>query len=208
MTALEGVEAEATRPRAVARELPAGRSTAWWGMVLLITTEGAIFAAFIASYFYLRFRSTAGWPPEGLKVPELSKPLIMSVLLFSSSGTMVIADRAIRRGRVGALKGWLAATFLLGAGFLGLQANEYISKLAELDLTTNVYGSLFYGITGFHGSHVAVGLLMLAWVQAAAWRGWFTAERHERVRLVGMYWHFVDTVWAAILLSLYLSPRL
>jgi heme/copper-type cytochrome/quinol oxidase subunit 3 len=89
-----------------------------------------------------------------------------------------------------------------------VQALEFHSNLQKFTFTTNAYGSLFYTITGFHGFHVTVGLLMVGWLLAAALRGSFGYRRHERVRLTAIYWHFVDVVWAAILLCLYLSPRL
>jgi cytochrome c oxidase subunit 3 len=193
---------------AVAAELPSGRSTGWWGMALFVTTEAALFACLIASYFYLRFKSTPQWPLGGIEPPEVRTPLIMSVLLFSSSAPMALADRAVRRGRIRRLRLGLAVTLLLGLGFLGLQVYEYQVKLQEFTPATNVYGSLFYAITGFHGFHVAVGLLMISFVLVAALRGRISAERQLPVQVTAIYWHFVDAVWAAILLSIYLSPHL
>jgi cytochrome c oxidase subunit 3 len=201
-------ERQALPAGAVAAELPSGRSTGWWGMALFVTTEAALFACLIASYFYLRFKSTPQWPPAGIRTPELRTPLIMSVLLFSSSAPMVWADRAVRRAQIGRLRLALALTLLLGLGFLGLQAMEYQIKLKEFMPATNVYGSLFYAITGFHGFHVAVGLLMISFVLVAALRGRISAERHLRVQVTAIYWHFVDAVWAAILLTIYISPHL
>lgn len=208
----ERARPQETAVGALAAEVPSARSTGWWGMVLFITTEGMLFAALIASYFYLRFRATPEWPPGAIRVPELRLPLIMSALLFSSTVPMVVADRAARRGRMGWCKLGLLVTVALGAAFLTLQGVEYQAKLQEFTPATNVYGSLFYSITGFHGTHVLVGLLLLTYVQVAAWRGKFpvvdgVAKGHERIQIAGMYWHFVDAVWAAILLSLYLSPN-
>jgi cytochrome c oxidase subunit III len=192
----------------VADEAPAGRPTGWWGMVMFITTEATLFAALIASYFYLRFKSTPEWPPGGITAPELGLPLVMSAILLSSSLPMAWADRGIREGRVGRLRLGLALTFVLGATFLGLQGYEYVTKLEEFTPTTNVYGSLFYAITGFHGSHVMVGLLLILFVQVRAWLGHFSRARHLHVQTTAMYWHFVDAVWVIIMLSLYIGPHL
>ncbi|GAA3423469.1 cytochrome c oxidase subunit 3 [Streptosporangium sandarakinum] len=187
---------------------PSGRTPAWWGMVLFITTEATIFACLLGSYFYIRFSTAGPWPPGGIKDPELSKPLIMTVLLLSSSGPMVWADLAVRRGRTAQLRAGLAFTLALGTAFLGLQATEYATKLGEFVWSTNVYGSLFYVITGFHGLHVIVGLVMLVFVTIAALAGKLGSRHHERVRLVAFYWHFVDAVWITILFTIYLSPHL
>jgi cytochrome c oxidase subunit III len=192
----------------VTAEVPAGRPTGWWGMVMFITTEATLFAALVASYFYLRFQSTPEWPLGGIKPPELPLPLVMSAILLSSSLPMAWADRGIRDGRVGRLRLGLAVTFLLGVTFLGLQSYEYTVKLEEFTPTTNAYGSLFYAITGFHGTHVLVGLLLILFVQVRAWLGHFGRGRHLHVQTTAMYWHFVDAVWVVIMLSLYIGPHL
>ncbi len=101
----------------------------------------------------------------------------------------------------------VAATMVLGGAFLVLQGLEYSEKLATFTWTTNAYGSFFFTITGFHGFHVAVGLVMLGYTEVAALRGKFTRGRHERVRMVSVYWHFVDVVWVAVLTSLYLLAQ-
>jgi heme/copper-type cytochrome/quinol oxidase subunit 3 len=185
------------------------QSFAWWGMVLLIATEATLFAALIATYFYLRFKSGPAWPPDHIEKPTLELPLIMSVILLSSSIPVHIADAGIKNGNVKRLKVGLAIGFLLGAIFLFLTWGvEWPEKLHEFKPSTNSYGSLFFTITGFHSMHVLVGLIMSAWSQVRAWQGAFDADRHITVQLFGMYWHFVDVVWVVVLGSLYISPNL
>jgi heme/copper-type cytochrome/quinol oxidase subunit 3 len=205
-----GTEAarQATAPRVLATEEPVGRTTGWWGMVMFITTEATLFAALLASYFYLRFQAGGHWPPPGIDKPKLLRPLIMTALLLPSSLPVIWAERGIRKGQRWRLRLGLTATLLMGAGFLTLQGFEYADNLKKFTFTTHVYGSLFYTITGFHGFHVTVGLLMVLWLLAASLRGSFGYRHHERVVLAALYWHFVDLVWAAILFSLYLSVYL
>jgi heme/copper-type cytochrome/quinol oxidase subunit 3 len=178
-------------------------------MVGLIATESMLFGSLIASYFYLRFTSGPNWPPGDIEIPSLGLPLIMTAILWSSSIPVHIADRAIKRGNQRLLRLGLAAGFVLGATFLALQLLvEYPEKLREFGPTTNAYGSLFYALTGLHGSHVVVGLVFSLWTQVRAWRGAFDEDRHLTVQVFTMYWHFVDAVWALVLATLYLSPNL
>jgi heme/copper-type cytochrome/quinol oxidase subunit 3 len=198
---------ESTTPEALATE-PAQRSTGWWGMVGFVTTEAALFAVLLGTFFYLRFQHGSRWPPQEIERPELIVPLIMTAVLLPSSLPVIWAERGIRRGQLWRLRLGLAATLVMGLTFLTLQAIEYRIKLHEFTVTTDVFGSLFYTITGFHGLHVAVGLLILSWVLAASMRGSFSARKHEGVRLAAIYWHFVDVVWVAILFTVYLSQHL
>ncbi len=184
------------------------RAFGWWGMVWLIATEATLFALLIASYFYLRFRYGPPWPPQGIEDPKLTLPLVMTAVLWSSSPCVHLAERGIRAGSPRRLRGWLAAGFAFGATFLVLTlAVEWPETLKEFGPTTNVYGSLFFTITGLHAAHVAVGLLFSLWTQVRAWRGTFDADRHLTVQNFALYWQFVDAVWAFVLLTVYLSPR-
>jgi heme/copper-type cytochrome/quinol oxidase subunit 3 len=186
-----------------------GKPAGWWGMVFFITTEATLFALLIASYFYLRFQSGPTWPPGDIASPSLGLPLVMSAILLSSSLPMHLAETGIRKGNVARLKWGLALTFILGVTFLGLQLGvEYVQALREFDPTTNVYGSLFFTLTGFHGAHVLVGLLMNVWNQVRAWKGHYDdGADHLHVETAAMYWHFVDVVWIFVLLTIYISPR-
>ncbi|MCX4471642.1 Cytochrome c oxidase polypeptide I+III [Micromonospora sp. MW-13] len=209
MTDPAGIVTAATRAESLSAELPAGRSTGWWGMVMFVATEATLFACLLGSYYYLRFQYGPQWPPPGIEAPSLLKPLVMTAVLLPSSLPMLWAEHGIRRGQRWRLRSGLAATMLLGITFLALQATEYAEKLRQFTMTTDAYGSLFYLITGFHGLHVLIGLTMIGWLLAASLRGGsFGAHRHDRVRNAAIYWHFVDAVWAAILFTIYLTPRL
>lgn len=194
--------------RSLPRHAHGARSFGWWGMVWLIVTEATLFASLLASYFYLRFRHGVEWPPDGIEHPELQLPLIMSALLLSSSIPVHFAEAGIAKGKVGVLKAGLAVGFVLGATFLVLTvAVEWPETLHHFTPRTNVYGSLFFTITGFHAMHVLVGLAMNMWAQVRTWKGAFDADRHVTIQNFTMYWHFVDVVWIFVFLTLYLSPR-
>lgn len=194
---------------ALPRHYEGPRAFGWWGMVWLIGTEATLFAVLLASYFYLRFRDGRAWPPDDIAAPELGLPLVMTAILWSSSIPVHFAERAIKGGDQGRLRAGLAAGFVLGATFLGMTLGvEWPEVHDEFGPTTNVYGSLFFTITGFHAAHVLVGLLFNLWTQARAWQGAFDEERHLTVQNFTMYWHFVDVVWAFVLATIYISPNL
>jgi heme/copper-type cytochrome/quinol oxidase subunit 3 len=210
VSAVPATAEAATRPRAVVREVPAGRRPGWWGMVLALVTDVAAFAALLASYFYLRF-VTAGdnWPPGEIPEPKLLKAWIMTALLITSSAPLFVADFGIKKGRRGRLLAGVSVTVLLGAAFLVVQGLEYHEKLTkEFTPQTNAYGSLFFVITGFHGLHVIVGLLALLVLLVGGLSGRITAKHHAIVRITGLYWHTVGAVWVFIFGSLYLAAQL
>ena len=178
------------------------RSTGWWGMFILILNEAVIFASLIAGYLYIRFNSPA-WPQDGLARPEMIRPIIMTILLVSSSGFMLFAESGIKGGSLGRLRIGLLIAALLALGFLGFQAYEYTHE--DFLPTTNAYGSLFFTITGLHGLHVLVVILLNIFIQVRAWMGRFSAQRYQAVQNVSLYWHFVDLVWLVIITTLYWS---
>jgi heme/copper-type cytochrome/quinol oxidase subunit 3 len=185
---------------------PAGaqRDLARWGMLLFLINEGMLFASLIASYFFLA-TANSSWPPAGVAKPTLELPLIMTVALTSSSVVLVAAERALKAGRRTAYGAGVLTAIGLGMVFVGLQAKEYIDKLRVIGPTQHAYGSMFYTITGLHGTHVVFGMLFLAWALRRQVKG-ATADS-PALKNASLYWHFVDGVWLVILTSLYLSPR-
>ena len=190
---------------ALPRYLAGSYSTGWWGMVLLIANEAALFGALLTGYFYLRF-SASQWPLGGIDAPNLLLPSLNTVLLSSSSACLIFAEHGIAHGHSGRLRLGLAAGSLLGLAFLIIQVVEYSGE--TFTPQTNAYGSLFYTITGLHGLHVLAGLIMLAVIQVRAWLGHFDQRRYLGVQAAGMYWHFVDVVWLFVYTIVYLSPHL
>lgn len=202
---MTAVEVKTAPAGALSTTVTGARSLGWWGMVMFILTESSLFLALIFSYFYIQIGAPT-WPPEGIKTPELRLPIIMTVILLTSSAPMFWAEAGIRQGSQGRLRWGLALAFILGAAFLGLQGYEYSNK--EFSPQTNAYGSLFFTVTGLHGAHLLVALLLNGVTQARAWLSHFDERRHVAVQNVAMYWHFVDAVWIVILSSLYISPHL
>lgn len=132
-------------------------------------------------------------------------PLVNTVILLTSSVTLTIAHHALQAGKRGLLKVFLAATFILGFTFVYLQAQEYIHAYHELNLkmTTGIYGSTFYMLTGFHGMHVTIGAFMLTVIWLRTMKGHFTAKHHFAFEAAAWYWHFVDVVWLALYVFVY-----
>jgi len=179
----------------------------WWAMALVCMSEAALFAYFIVSYFYLGVANPA-WPPAGIENPKLGIPLIMTAVLLSSSVVLILAEKQRERGKPAGYRVGVALTVVLGFTFLALQTTEYREKLRSMGPTEHAYASLFYTITGFHGAHVAFGLLLLLYTLLRDVSGRIDPGRPIAAKVSSLYWHFVDAVWLAILASLYLSPRL
>jgi cytochrome c oxidase subunit 3/cytochrome o ubiquinol oxidase subunit 3 len=152
-----------------------------------------------------RGRSLVGpYPDEIYDIPYTS---VSSFVLLASSLTMVLALAAIQRGDHARLRIWLLATAMLGMTFIGGQVYEFTTFYREgLAIDTNLFGSSFYVLTGFHGAHVTGGILMLLSLLTLSLTGRLPTERSTAVEMVGLYWHFVDIVWIVIFTVVYLIP--
>ena len=202
-----------------------------WSMSWFIFSEVMFFAAFFGSLFYARVISMPwlgdldhkailwsdfqavwgkGTGPAGL-VEEFRTmgpfwiPTINTALLLTSGVTLTIAHHALRENNRGKLNLFLGLTILLGIIFLGFQAYEYAHAYADLNLklTSGIYGSTFFMLTGFHGFHVCVGAIMLAVVFGRCVRGHFKPNQHFAFEAAAWYWHFVDVVWLGLYVVVY-----
>jgi cytochrome c oxidase subunit 3 len=138
-------------------------------------------------------------------IPAFGVPALNTAILLTSGLTVTIAHHALRAGKRPVLIIFLAATFLLGFTFVGLQAHEYGEAYRELGLrlSTGIYGSTFFMLTGFHGLHVTIGAIMLLVIWLRVLSGHFTPNRHFAFEAVSWYWHFVDVVWLGLFIFVY-----
>ncbi|AVR95487.1 cytochrome c oxidase subunit 3 [Pseudoduganella armeniaca] len=200
-----------------------------WSMGWFIFSEVMFFGAFFGALFYARaitmpwlgdLDNKLLWPdyspqwgnagPAGVidtfsTMGPFPIPTINTALLLTSGVTLTIAHHALQAGKRAKTIVWLAATILLGAIFMGFQAYEYMHAYSELNLklTSGIYGSTFFMLTGFHGFHVTMGAIMLAVVLFRLMKGHFTAEHHFAFEGAAWYWHFVDVVWLGLYVIVY-----
>ena len=177
------------------------------GMWVFLSSEFLFFGAFISNYLLYGNRDFDTVVPRDIyDIPFTS---ISSFVLLMSSLTMVLAHHALSTGDQNGTKTWLMATALLGSVFLGGQVFEFTEFVVvkDMTLTSNPAASAFYMLTGFHGTHVAIGILMLLSLFGIARREGGLSEKHGmNLELVGLYWHFVDIVWIFIFTVIYLVP--
>jgi cytochrome c oxidase subunit 3 len=183
---------------------PGGISSSLLGMVLFIASEVMFFGGLFGAYFTIR-SAAPRWPPEGTPHLTTLYAAVLTAILVSSSVTMQFGVWAIRRNDSRRLMLWLAVSLLLGLCFLAGQANEYRMLIEEgMTLSSGVFGSTFFTLTGFHGAHVAGGAVFILIVLLRARSGQFTARYHDTVEMASYYWHFVDVVWIGLFSTIYL----
>jgi cytochrome c oxidase subunit 3 len=170
------------------------------GMLLFIISEVMVFGAFFTAYFFIRVSVGNPWPAPGTKLP-VEVAGVNTAILVSSSFTMHWAQTAIKNGNRFGLKAGMLTTFLLGATFLFVQINEYANiGFAPQD---HAQQTIFYSLTGLHGAHVFIGLMLLLFVNIRAFRGHYSPEEHRGVEVPGIYWHFVDIMWIVVYTTVY-----
>ena len=174
-------------------------------MWLFLGSECLLFGGLISTYMLYRGRHSGNLGPD--QIYDIPFTSVSSFVLLMSSLTMVLAVSAVGRGDLRNTKLWLVVTALLGASFVGGQAYEFTSFYREgLGFTTSLFSSSFYTLTGFHGVHVTVGIIMLLSLTAMISKQRVPGDKAEVVELVGLYWHFVDIVWIVIFTLVYLIP--
>ncbi|MBI4293370.1 MAG: cytochrome c oxidase subunit 3 [Betaproteobacteria bacterium] len=199
-----------------------------WAMSWFIFSEVMFFAAFFGALFYARVLSVpdlgsieskllwpdfnSAWPSAGpsfagrfTPMAAWGIPAVNTLLLLSSGATLTVAHWRLKENKRSELALWLFLTVVLGFTFLGLQAWEYGHAYSELNLklTTGVYGTTFFMLTGFHGFHVTLGAIMLTVILFRCMAGHFSPDRHFAFEAVSWYWHFVDVVWLALFIFVY-----
>jgi len=180
------------------------RASGWWGMLTLILTEAFLFAYLLFSYYYFAVQYGRPWLPAELPSFRLAGP--NTAILLASSVAVWFGERGIRHGsRLRLILGVLVG-LVLGALFVGIQFEEWMSK--PFRLSSHAYGSLYFTVTGFHMAHVAAGLLVLAAVLLWSLLGYFDRQRMAPVSIGAIYWHFVDAVWLTVFFTFYVTPYL
>ncbi|MEA3018556.1 MAG: cytochrome c oxidase subunit [Actinomycetota bacterium] len=202
-----------TTPEAVTPAPPAhsehgstgtGLSNEKLAMWVFLGSECLLFGGLISTFLLYR-QSTPKVGPTIASLYDIPYTSVSSFVLLMSSLTMVLAVSAIKRGDQRATRVWLFTTALLGASFVGGQVYEFTVFYREgLGYTTNLQGSSFFTLTGFHGVHVSIGIVMLLSLVVLSLRGRLGPEKAETVEIIGLYWHFVDVVWIVIFTIVYL----
>jgi cytochrome c oxidase subunit 3 len=172
------------------------------GMLLFIISEVMVFGAFFTAYFFIRIvaEGHTWFPIDGKELP-VAVAGVNTAILISSSFTMHWAQVSIKNGNRFGLQAGMLTTFLLGLTFLFIQINEYVH--VGFSPQDHAYGSIFFGLTGLHGAHVTIGLVLLGMVTVRAFRGHFSPEEHRGVEVPGIYWHFVDVMWIVVYTTIY-----
>jgi cytochrome c oxidase subunit III len=171
------------------------------GIFLFIASEVMLFGAFFTAYFFVRVSAGTPWPTPPYHLPVFVAG-VNTAILVTSSFTMHWALQSIKRDNHAGLQAGLLLTFLMGLTFLLTQIREY-SRIGFAP-RDGAFGTIFYCLTGLHGAHVFVGLLLLAAATVRAFRGHYSSTAHHGVEIPGIYWHFVDVMWIVVYSTVYI----
>jgi cytochrome c oxidase subunit III len=175
-----------------------GPPAAWWGMAMLVVSEGVLFAAFIGTFFYLRFNNDH-WPRAGDPEPKVIVPIILVAVLSTTSFFMQAAWRAAREGALGATRLILAAALLVQSGYFAYEVHDFSDELKHMPVDRDAYSSIHYVLLGADHAHVFVGLLFYVWLLWKFARG-ITTYRANALQAITWYTHFVNVLtWIVIL---------
>lgn len=186
---------------------PVERQIQWLnkGFKLFLLSEGAIFGAFFAHYYYCRFH-LPDWPPEGAPELHTTMPALATLILLFSSVICELGHRSLKKGNRGNTKSLILLTVGLGLIFLAFQGYEwgFLRAFDEFTHQSGMFGTLFYIMTGFHGLHVATGIILLLLVYGRLEMGHLTEKFHFSMNVASWYWHFVDVVWILLFFTIFL----
>jgi cytochrome c oxidase subunit 3 len=171
------------------------------GILLFIVSEAMLFGAFFAALFFIRVVAGSEWPPGGEELP-VGLAATNAAILLSSSVTMHWTDVSAKRGNQFGMRAGIVSTFALGLTFLFIQINEYVHL--PFSPETDASASAFYGLTGLHGAHVVIGLLLLFMCAVRIFRGKVGKDNWRGLEIPGIYWHFVDVMWIIVFTVVYL----
>jgi heme/copper-type cytochrome/quinol oxidase subunit 3 len=189
------------------QETSTGLDNVKMAMWAFLGSECLFFGSLISTYLLYRGRVLPDSGPNPHDIYDIPYTSVSSFVLLMSSLTMVLALAAIQRGDHKGLRVWILATAMLGMVFVGGQIYEFTTFVDEgLKLSSSPAGSAFFLLTGFHGAHVTVGILMLLMVLGMSLVGRIGQADARKVELVGLYWHFVDIVWIVVFTVVYLIP--
>ena len=177
------------------------------GIFLFIGSEIMLFGSFFTVYFFDRVVNAADqWPPLGPDGNPFERPwfvaLVNTCILVTSSFTVHWATVSVKRGHRAGLQAGMVLTILLGATFLLTQVVEY--HRLGFNTGDHAFAGTFFGLTGLHGCHVLIGLIILSVMAVRAFRGHFSPEHHHGIEVGGIYWHFVDVMWIVVYITVYL----
>ena len=184
------------RSAAAPVERGVARPNGWWGVVVFVATEATLFGTMIGSYFYLRFRAVE-WPPAGVPAPHVTVPLVLTGVLVATSLPVAMSVSSARRGL--AARAWIAllVALVVQSGYLAMQIHLYLDDLDKFSPQGSAYGSIYFTLLGAHHAHVAVALLLEAWLLVRLASG-LTRYRLVGLKAVAFYVHFVNVLAVAV----------